>query len=92
MGIEYHLGVAAPDLTAVDQVLGRLWAARPAKPPQTGYNLWFEPPGQDGPEATMQVEPGGVYFCDYCGKYGRALLGVVVAALTSFGPVTVEEL
>jgi hypothetical protein len=92
MGIEYHLGVSAPDPGAIDEVLGRLWGARPAKPPQAGYDLWYGPPDGDGPHAGAQVEAGGVYFCDYCGAHGRALLGVVVAALASFGPVTVEEL
>ena len=93
MGIEYRLRFAAPDPAAVDELLRRLPFARAATPPQPGFDLWVGTSDGDNPQATMQAEPGGLYFCDYCGAHGRALLGQVVAALASvFGPVTVEEL
>jgi hypothetical protein len=89
MGIEYGLRFHAADPDVVAAVLRRLPAAREAP------TLRFEVGVQAGewPQATVQVEAGGVYFCDHCGGTGRALLGEVVARLVSaVGPVTVEEL
>lgn len=48
---------------------------------------------QVGPQASVHLEPGGVYFCDHCAGSGPALLGKLVVKLVSaFGPVTIEEL
>jgi hypothetical protein len=44
------------------------------------------------PDASVQAEPYGAYFCVF-GGHGREILGLVVARLVSeFGPVTVAEL
>ena len=94
MGIEYSLRFTAPDSQSIEElVLQRLWSARPATPPQPGIELWLGTAEEKYPQATLQTEPGGLYFCDYCGGHGRALLGELVALLVSmFGPVTVDEL
>lgn len=93
MGIEYQLRFTAPEPGAVDELIRLLPAARAAHPPQPGFDLWVGSSEQDNPQATVQAEPGGLYFCDHCGAHGRALLGEVVAALVPvFGPVTVDEL
>jgi hypothetical protein len=91
VGIEYRLRFEAPDGEAVANVLRRLPAARAATPPDNRFDLGDA--SHDWPQATVEVEPGGVYFCDHCGGSGRVLLGEVVALLASvFGVVTVEEL
>jgi hypothetical protein len=91
MGIEYRLRFEAPDGEAVADVLRRLPAACAANPPRSRFDLGDA--GQNWPQATVEVEPGGVYFCDHCGGSGQALLGEVVARLASaFGVVIVEEL
>lgn len=89
MGIEYRLRLSAPDAEAVAAVLRRLPAAQEA--PDYRFEVGAAVGGW--PQATIQVEPDGVYFCDHLGGTGRALLGEVVARLVSmFGAVTVEEL
>lgn len=91
MGIEYRLRFESTDGEEVADVLRRLPAVRAGTPPGNQFDLGDA--GHDWPQATVEVEPGGVYFCDHCGGAGRALLGEVVARLTSaFGIVTVEEL
>jgi hypothetical protein len=91
MGIEYQLRFAAPDPGAVDELFRRRFpSARAATPPQAGFDLRVGTSEGENPQATMQTEPGGLYFCDYCGGHGRALLGEVVASV--FGPITGEEL
>jgi hypothetical protein len=91
VSIEYRLRFEAPDGEAVADVLRRLPAARAATPLGNRFDLGDA--GHDWPQATVEVEPGGVYFCDHCGGSGRALFGEVVARLASaFGVVTVEEL
>ena len=91
VGIEYRLRFEAPDAQAVAVVLRRLPAAREATPPGSRFDLGVA--GSDRLQATVEVEPGGAYFCDHCGGSGRELLGEVVAGLASvFGAVTVEEL
>ena len=43
------------------------------------------------PDATVQVEDGGLYFCDH-GGFGREYLGLVLARLVAaFGPVQIED-
>ena len=89
MGIEYKLTFEAPDAEAVGAVLRRLPAARESDADAGRFDLG----GGEWPEAVVQVEQGGVYYCDNCGGRGRELLGVVVARLVAvFGPVSVEEL
>jgi len=91
MGIEYRLRFDAPDAAAVAAVLRRVPGASKAHAQEDSIDLVATPFGQ--PQATVQAEPGGAYFCDHCGGSGRALLGEVVAHLASaFGAVIVEEL
>jgi hypothetical protein len=90
MGIEYRLRFAAPDAETVAAELRRLPAAREVPAQAHRFDLGLG--AADLPQATVQAEPGGAYFCDHCGGTGRALLGEVVARLvTAFGPVSVEE-
>jgi hypothetical protein len=91
MGIEYGLRFNAPDAEAVAAVLRRLPGVREVTTPDHRFDLGV---GSDEgwPEATVMVDEAGAYFCDHCGKGGRALLGEVVASLVSaFGAVTIEE-
>jgi hypothetical protein len=94
MGIEYPLRCSAADAEAVAAVLRRLPAARETAPSSYRFELGLSSASaQDRPQATVEAGPGCVYFCDHCGGAGRALLGEVVARLVStFGPITVEEL
>jgi hypothetical protein len=93
MGIEYRLPFDAPDAEAVAAVLRRLYAAREASPPPHRFDLGPGATARDWPQATVQVKPGGVYFCNHSGGAGRALLGEVVARLVSaFGAITVDAL
>lgn len=91
MGIEYLLRFAALDPAAVADVLRLHPQVRDAQPPRDGFDYGSAADGW--PQATAGVEPDGVYFCDHCGGQGRAILGELVARLTSaFGPVTIEEM
>jgi len=97
MGIEYSLRFDAPDAETVADLLRRLPGATESASPYAAPGLCFDfgvGPAEDGwPEATIQIEPGGAYFCDHCGGGGPAFLDRVVASLVSyFGAVTVEEL
>jgi len=97
MGIEYNLRFEAPDAEAVAGLLRSLPGATESGSPYAAPGLCFDlgaGPAEEGwPEATIQIEPGGAYFCDHCGGGGRAYLGQVVASLVSyFGAVTIEEL
>jgi|GEM_PF-1327076 len=97
MGIEYSLRFAAQDAEAVADLLRSLPGATASTSPYAAPGLCFDlgvGPAEDGwPEATIQVEPGGAYFCDHCGGGGQAFLERVVSSLESyFGAVTVEEL
>jgi hypothetical protein len=92
MGIEYRLQFNAPDAEAVAAVLRRVDAAREGPPPEYRFDLGISGSDQRWPQATVQVESDGAYFCDHCGALGRALLGEVVARLVSaFGAVTIIE-
>lgn len=93
MGIEYNLRFSAPNAEAVADLLRRMSDTREVDTPEPHFELGADPAGQDWPEATATIEPDGLYFCDNCGGGGRALLGQLIARLTSyFGPVTIEEL
>ena len=89
MGNEYRLRFNRSNADAVVDVLRRVPTAN-----ETVKGECFElAENEFGPGATINVEPGGAYFCDHCGGSGRAMLGEVVARLASaFGAVTVEEL
>jgi hypothetical protein len=85
MGIEYRIRFA-PEAGPADVLLRRLhgWREGPD---------WFGYGGEpDAPDACAWVDADGILLCDYlCGE-GRRALGALVAALTGYGPVTVEEL
>jgi hypothetical protein len=92
MGVEYALRFASPGLDAVATVLRRLSAARDLPPPGLGLELRSDSSSSGMPDALVQPEPYGAYFCDN-GGHVREFLGLVVSRLVSaFGPVTVAEL
>lgn len=93
MGIEYMLRFPSSDQARAAKALRRL----PSADEGTSRGLRFDfgglTPTDGSPQATVQVEPDGVYFCDHCGSSGRTFLGYVVAALAAeFGEVNVSEL
>jgi hypothetical protein len=93
MGIEYRLRFNAPTAEAVAGVLRRVDAACEAPPPEYRFDLGIAASDRGWPQATVQVESDGAYFCDHGGASGRALLGEVVARLVSaFGAVTIDVL
>jgi hypothetical protein len=92
MGIEYTLQFDYPDPAAVVDGLRPLPFARELPPPSVGFELRAAGSDAAMPDATVQVEPYGLYFCDHGGA-GRDLLGRVVACLVGrFGAVTISEL
>jgi hypothetical protein len=85
VGIEYQIRFAA-EAGAGDALLRRLdgWREGPD---------WFGYGGApDAPDATAWADADGILLCDHLGGEGRRALGALVAALTGYGPVTVEEL
>jgi hypothetical protein len=93
MRIEYRLQFSAPDAQSVATVIRRIPGAREIEAVNPRFDLGCGASVESVPQAMVQVEPYGVYFCDYCAGSGRELLGAVVARLVSrFGAVTVEEL
>jgi hypothetical protein len=92
MGIEYTLRFTYPEAAAVASVLRCLPLTRELPSPWVGFELRSPVSVGDMPDASVQVEPYGVYFCDN-GGHGRELLGAVLARLVAeFGAVTVSEL
>lgn len=92
MGIEYKLRFSTVDPEAVAKELRLLPEVREVSQSRHWFDLGCRAPDQDRPQATIEIEPGGVYFCDHCGGQGRMWLDNVVARLVAaFGPVTVEE-
>jgi hypothetical protein len=92
MGVEYRVRFSAPDAEAVAAVLRQFPAAREVGAPALRFDLGSASGGY-WPQATVQVEPDGVYFCDHGDGSGRAWLGEVIARLVSaFGSVTIDEL
>ena len=90
MGVEYRLRFTHTDVDGVASVLRRLPQLRATASPGA-FELRRSGPSDGPPDAVLQVEPCGVYFCWY-GVAGREFLGTVVARLVSdFGAVTVED-
>lgn len=91
-GVEYALRFASPSTAPVAAVLRRLPGARELPLPASGFELRADGSVSGMPDASVQAEPYGAYFCDH-GGHGREFLGLVVARLVSeFGAVTVAEL
>ena len=91
MGIEYRLRFKAPSRETIAEILRKLPMVAEATQPAPRFDLGAA--GQVGPQASVQLEPDGVYFCDHCAGSGPALLGnLVVVLVSAFGAVTVEEL
>ena len=93
MGIEYTLRFHSPNEAATEAELCRIPDAVVRTAPTKAIEYRREKSSTETiPDATAQVEEGGLYFCDH-GGYGREYLGLVVARLVAaFGPVKVEEL
>jgi hypothetical protein len=92
MGIEYTLRFDHSDMALVADAVRNLPSCLERVPPYNGFELRTGGSSTGMPDAFMQVEPYGVYFCDNGGA-GREFLGVVVASLVShFGTVTIAEL
>jgi hypothetical protein len=92
MGVEYTLRFAHPDGASVSAVLRRLPVAHELSPSGSEFELRAGRTAGAIPDATVRVEPYGLYFCDYGGA-GREFLGLIVTRLVSqFGAVTVAEL
>jgi hypothetical protein len=92
MGIEYKLEFSCSDPAELRASLLRVLGAGAAADRQGAVEFRHEIAEKGGPDATVVVEPYGLYFCDH-GGHGRDYLGRVVAIVTSeFGPVSVSEL
>ena len=92
MGIEYALRFTYPDVEAVTEILRRLPSACERLPLTSAFELRVDGTVHAMADASVQVEPYGVYFCDNVG-HGRELLGVVISRLVAkFGTVAVSEL
>jgi hypothetical protein len=91
MGIEYSLRFGHPGPAAVISVLERLPSFRRSTSDSPDFELRAEGTSEGMPDASLRIEPDGVYFCNYGGS-GKQFLGEVVARLVSeFGAVTVTE-
>jgi hypothetical protein len=89
MGVEYRLRFRNDEGVDVIAALARLRDAKPISPSE----LEFRSAGaaQGMPDASVKLEPGGLYFCDNGGA-GRDFLGRVVAKLVATcREVTVED-
>lgn len=91
MGVEYLITYPAHPAESLQAVLAPL-ASQWDSSAQAGYFSSVETLAENTmPDASMAIEPGGVYFCDHGGQ-GRAFLGRLVAALVSrYDQVTVQE-
>jgi len=90
MGIEYRIQFCSPNDEAVAVELRQIAAAR-----ETILATQFDigTCGDKGwPCASVTIEKGGAYFCNNGGQAGRSIMGEVIARLTAFGPVTIEEI
>lgn len=91
MGIEYSFRFAYPSEDAVVTALRRIEPVRELTSVPKSFELRVQS-ADTVPDASMQIEPYGLYFCDYGGK-GREMMGLVLTRLVSeFGEVTIHEL
>ena len=92
MGTEYTLRFQSPSETATETELRRIPGAAVRTKPSLAIEYRREMSNIEAmPDATVQVEGGGLYFCDH-GGFGREYLGLVIARLVgAFGLVQVEE-
>jgi hypothetical protein len=90
MGFEYRLRFAHTGSEGFAAVLRRLPQLRAIAPPGA-FELRRPGSSKGPPEATLQLEPDGAYYCWYS-VAGREFLGTLVTNLVSeFGAVTVED-
>ncbi len=89
MGTEYRLRFDCDDPDALVRDLSLLPSAVASGERRLDFR---EAAGSDGmPDATLQLEPLGAYFCDHGGR-GREILGRVVARIVArCARVTVED-
>jgi hypothetical protein len=90
MGFEYRLRFSCEDESAVLRDLVRLRGATQTGPTALEFRSADNVAGKM-PDATLQLEPGGAYFCDF-GGVGSEFMGCVVSRLVArCGAVTVED-
>ena len=93
MGIEYRIKFKAPDTESVVTVFRRIPWARQSSNASLEFEMHENQETSHWSDATVVIEPGGVYFRDNGGGSGRHVLGEVVAQLLSvFGQLTIEGL
>jgi hypothetical protein len=92
MGFEFHISFAYQDQPTLRAKLERLPGARLVKLSEGTIELRSPQNASSMPDATINLLPEGLYFCDH-GGYGREILVVVVALLSNeHCPLTLEEL
>ncbi|MEQ4618517.1 MAG: hypothetical protein ABN482_10755 [Corticimicrobacter sp.] len=91
MGVEYLITYPAHPAESLQETLARL-ASHWDSEARAGYFSTVEMLAENAmPDASLAIEPAGIYFCDHGGQ-GRAFLGRLVAALVSrYDQVTVQE-
>ncbi len=92
MGMEYKLRFTSPGLAVVIELLESMAAFRRSAHDDCTFELRDQEIGGGMPDASMQLEPDGAYFCVYGGSGNRYLGEVVTRLVRRFGAVTVTEL
>lgn len=91
MGIEYKIQFAHRGAESVASVLRRLPMILEVSAVKGFVEFRAEQTRGTMPDATVSIEPDGLYFCD-CGGAGKQFLGILIAHLVSeFDPVTVVD-
>jgi hypothetical protein len=92
MGFEYRICVNLPSTVVGDRILANA-ASGLGKRNGLGFEYRAGESDEAMPDAVAKVEHYGFYFCE-SGHHGlcAGILGFIVAAAASYGPVWVEEL
>jgi len=92
MSTEYAISFDSPDLVATANELRQLPSARELTSTPSTFELRANPSAEGMPDATVQAQPYGAYFCDHGGS-GQEFLGLVVTRFVQkFGCVRVDDL
>jgi hypothetical protein len=92
MGMEYKLRFTHPGPAVVIELLERLATFSRSANGNCTFELRDQENGDRMPDASLRVEPDGVYFCVYGGSGDRCLGEVVTRLVREFGAVIVTEL